>query len=108
MAPTPNEPLFLAAGGDLNLEDDIESSGIPFYGPVYVGELAHIGGSTDSIVSMSRGILTANRFRSLSGSLYPLYGGSIAYWEDYKSALYDLGFTNDKDYVRPLLWREKK
>lgn len=104
MAPNPNKPLFVAAGGDFYLEDDVASGGLPFYGAIYAGERTDIGGSTDSIVTISRGILTANRFTSSSGSLNPLYGGAINNW-DYRSELYALGFVNDKDYVRPLLWR---
>ena len=96
LAPDPNNPLFIASGGDFYIDDDIESQGIPFYGMVYAGKNASIRGLT----RIRGGLMVVNDFSN------PLYGGSINYPVFDKNDLFNVGFTNNNDFVRPLLWRE--
>jgi hypothetical protein len=63
---------------------------------VYAGEKLSIGGS----INISSGLIVTNDFGS------PLKGGSITYRE-FPGQLYEFGFTDNKDYVRPLLWSEQ-
>ena len=72
------------------------TSGNPFYGMIYAGEDISIGDS----ISIADGLVVGNNFST------PLIGGSINYSDFNKSLLYNMGFRNEKDYVRPLIWRE--
>ena len=97
-APQSNTPLFIASGGNLNIWRYLGASGNPFYGMVYVGENANIVGST----IMSGGLLAVNGFDPNR----PYLSGSSIGYQDYTSLLTGMGFTNNRDFVRPLLWRE--
>ncbi|MFH0811673.1 MAG: pilus assembly PilX N-terminal domain-containing protein [Pseudomonadota bacterium] len=95
LAPVSNNPLFIAAGGDLSIGRYLGASGNPFYGLIYAGENTAIGSS----INIGGGGIITNNFSS------PLNGGSITY-RDFKGQLNDMGFSNNRDFVRPLLWRE--
>jgi hypothetical protein len=97
-APQSNAPLFIASGGNLNIGRKVGASGNPFYGMVYVGENANIVDAT----TMSGGLLVVNKF---DPNRPYLSGSSIAY-QDYKSLLPGMGFTNNRDFPRPLFWRD--
>ena len=98
-------PLFLACNGKFTLSRYVKTNaGSPFYGLIYVGEEAKFGLSSTSGVTIGGGQIIANSFNS-DTQTNPLYGTSITYL-DYKTQLYNFGFTNNEDYSRPLFWRE--
>ncbi len=98
-------PLFLACNGNFTLRRYVKTNaGSPFYGLIYVGEEAKFGLSSTSGVTIGGGQIIANTFNS-NTQTNPLYGTSITY-RDYKTQLYNFGFTNNEDYSRPLLWRD--
>lgn len=96
-APQSNTPLFIASGGNLKIERDIGTTS-PFYGMVYVGENTNIGNKT----TISGGLMVVNGFDPNR----PYLSGTSITYKDFKSLLTDVGFTNNRDFVRPLLWRE--
>lgn len=99
-APQSNAPLFIASGGNLNIGRYLGTSGNPFYGMVYVGENANIGNAT----IISGGLMVVNGFNPNRSYLS---GTSIYYSNFDKSLLNTVGFTNNRDFARPLLWWEK-
>jgi|GEM_PF-5430783 len=104
--PSNTSPLFLACDGKFTLRRYVKTNaGSPFYGLIYVGEEAKFGLSSTSGVTIGGGQIIANTFRS-NTQTNPLYGVSITY-RDYKTELYNFGFTNNEDYSRPLFWRDK-
>jgi hypothetical protein len=92
------DPLSIASGGNLTIRRNVGGWSNQFYGMVYAGENAEIQGST----RIRGGLMVVN---GLDPNRPYLSGRSIAY-QDYKSLLTDVGFTNNEDFVRPLLWRE--
>jgi len=94
-----NNPLFIITTlGDFSLRNN-PAIGASFYGLVYTaGKNTNIVGS----ITMNGGLLVIN---GLDPNRPYLSGSSITY-QDFKSLLTDVGFTNNRDFVRPLLWRD--
>jgi cytoskeletal protein CcmA (bactofilin family) len=86
----PNSPLFIATTlGNLT----INTLGPPFYGLVYAGGDISSNGS----ININGGNIIANKCSLNSGSITN---------KDMKSNLSALGFTDSKDFVRPLVWMD--
>jgi hypothetical protein len=89
-------PLLIASAGSLAISRNVGATGNPFYGMVYVGENASLVGT----VTISSGLMIANNFSQ------PLAGTSIYYPTFDKTLLVNAGFSNFRDFSRPLLWSE--
>lgn len=95
-APQSAAPLLIASGGSFTVTRNVGTTGSLFYGVVYVGENAAVTGP----VTVSSGLVMANNFSSA------LAGNSIYYPAFDKTLLVTQGFSNPRDFVRPLLWAE--
>ncbi|MDY6862108.1 MAG: hypothetical protein SV062_03865 [Thermodesulfobacteriota bacterium] len=98
-----NHPLFILVINDLLIKDGIGALE-NLYGFIYNGgKLSRTEAGDFSKISPTKvkgGGIIASDYGDL------LTGGAITY-RDFKSQLYNLGFTDNKDYVRPVLWKEE-